>query len=78
MLINNLRQRVDDGMQVLRVKQGTDGLPPAPPDAIAPPPRPNYVADTTPITGEQVRAMISEQQQTADTTPQVIQNEFGA
>jgi hypothetical protein len=75
---NNLRQRVDEGMQVLRDKQGTDGLPPAPPDAIAPPPRPNYVADTTPITDEQVRAMIVEQQQTADTAPQVIQNEFGA
>ena len=75
---NDLRQRVDEGMQVLRTKQGTDGLPPAPPDAIAPPPRPNYVADTTPITGEQVRTMIVEQQRTADATPDVIQNEFGA
>lgn len=75
---NNLRQRVDEGMQVLRAKQGTDGLPPAPPDAIAPPPRPNYLADTTPVTGEELRSMIVEQQRTADATPQVIQNEFGA
>jgi len=75
---NNLRQRVDEGMQVLRAKQGTDGLPPAPPDAIAPPPRPSYVGDTIPTTGEEVRAMIVEQQRTADATPEVIQNEFGA
>jgi hypothetical protein len=75
---NNLRQRVDDGMQVLRASQGSGGIPPAPADAIAPPPRPNYMGDTVPVSGEQIVAMIAEQQQTADTTPQVIQNEFGA
>jgi hypothetical protein len=74
---NNLRQRVDEGMQLLRASQGSSGIPAAPPDAIAPPPRPNYMADTAPVSGEQVVAMIAEQQQTADVTPQVIQDEFG-
>ena len=74
---NNLRQRVDEGMQQLRASQGSSGIPVAPPDAIAPPPRPNYMLDAAPVSGEQVVAMIAEQQQTADVTPQVIQNEFG-
>jgi len=74
---NNLRQRVDEGMQQLRASQGSSGIPVAPSDAIAPPPRPNYMLDATPVSGEQVVAMIAEQQQTADVTPQVIQNEFG-
>lgn len=74
---NELRQRVDEGMKVLRTSQGSGGIPAVPPDAIAPPPRPNYVTDAGTVSGEQVVAMIAEQQQTADTTPQVIQNEFG-
>lgn len=74
---NNLRQRVDEGMQQLRASQGSSGIPVAPSDAIAPPPRPNYMLDAEPVRGEQVVAMIAEQQQTADVTPQVIQNEFG-
>ena len=74
---NNLRQRVDEGMQLLRASQGSSGIPVAPLDAIAPPPRPNYIADASPLSGEQVVAMIAEQQQTADVTPQVIQDEFG-
>jgi hypothetical protein len=74
---NNLRQRVDEGMQLLRASQGSSGIPVAPPDAIAPPPRPNYMADAPPVSGEQVVGMIAEQQQTADVTPQVIQDEFG-
>jgi hypothetical protein len=74
---NNLRQRVDEGMELLRASQGSNGIPMAPPDALAPPPRPNYKVEAAPVSGEQVAAMIAEQQQTADVTPQVIQNEFG-
>jgi len=74
---NNLRQRVDEGMQQLRASQGSCAIPVAPSDAIAPPPRPNSMLDAAPVSGEQVVAMIAEQQQTADVTPQVIQNEFG-
>ena len=74
---NNLRQRVDEGMQLLRASQGSSGIPVAPPDAIAPPPRPNYTANAPPVSGEQVVGMIAEQQQAADVTPQVIQDEFG-
>jgi hypothetical protein len=74
---NNLRQRVDEGMQQLRANQGSSGIPVAPSDGIAPPPRPNYMVDAAPVSEEQVVAMIAEQQQTADVTPQVIQDEFG-
>jgi len=74
---NNLRQRIDEGMQLLRASRGSSGIPVAPPDALAPPPRPNYMADAPPISGAQVVALIAEQQQTADVTPQVIQDEFG-
>jgi hypothetical protein len=35
------------------------------------------MADAPPVSGEQVVGMIAEQQQTADVTPQVIQDEFG-
>jgi len=37
---NNLRARIDAGLQELRAKQGTGGLPSAPETALAPPPRP--------------------------------------
>jgi len=74
---NNLRQRVDEGMQLLRASQGSSGIPVAPPEALAPPPRPNYMVDAAPVSEEQVVTMIAEQQQTADVTPQVIQDEFG-
>jgi len=37
---NAFRARLDDGLQALRTQQGHGGLPPAPPSAIAPPPRP--------------------------------------
>jgi hypothetical protein len=35
------------------------------------------MVDAAPVSEEQVVAMIAEQQQTADVTPQVIQDEFG-
>jgi hypothetical protein len=75
---NELRQRVDEGMKVLRAGRGSGGIPSVPPEAIAPPPRPSYVMDAGPVSGDQVVAMIAEQQKTADATPEVIQNEFGA
>ena len=75
---NDLRQKVDEGMKVLQASQGSGVIPAAPSDAIAPPPRPTYAADAAPVSGEQVVAMIAEQQQTADATPKVIQDEFGA
>lgn len=75
---NNLRQRVDEGLQVLRTSQGSGGIPAAPAEAIAPPPQPNYTADTPSVNGEQLARLIDDQQKAADATPQVIQNEFGA
>lgn len=74
---NDLRQKVDEGMKVLQAGQGSGVIPAAPSDAIAPPPRPSYLADTAPVSGEQVAAMIANQQQVADATPKVIQDEFG-
>ena len=74
---NDLRQQVDEGMKVLQAGQGSGVIPAAPSDAIAPPPRPSYLADTAPVSGEQVAAMIANQQQVADATPKVIQDEFG-
>ena len=74
---NDLRQQVDEGMKVLQAGQGSGVIPAAPSDAIAPPPRPSYLADTAPVSGEQVVAMIANQQQVADATPKVIQDEFG-
>lgn len=38
---NSLRANVDSGLEALRANQGQGGLPPAPQDAIAPPPRPS-------------------------------------
>jgi hypothetical protein len=37
---NNLRADIDSGLEALRSNQGQGGLPPAPPEAVAPPPRP--------------------------------------
>ena len=75
---NNLRQRVDEGLQVLRTSQGSGGIPAAPAEAIAPPPRQNYTAETASVSDEQLARLIDDQQKAADRTPQVIQNEFGA
>jgi hypothetical protein len=75
---NDLRQKVDEGMKVLQAGQGSGVIPAAPSDAIAPPPRPSYLADMAPVSGEQVAAMIANQQQVANATPKVIQDEFGA
>jgi hypothetical protein len=62
---DNLRAKIDAGLQNLRTNQGHNGLPPAPKSAIAPPPRPSedVPADTT-----NVQAALSAAQQDANQT----------
>ena len=73
---NQLRASIDQGLQELKAKQGTGGLPQAPPSAqaqptqapyaaIAPPPDP---ADATALQQQGQQADQTEQQATADTS----------
>ena len=45
---NHMRETIDQGLQDLQAKQGTGGLPPAPPSAQAPPATAAYAAAAPP------------------------------
>ncbi len=66
---NSFRAQLDGGMQALRTSQGQSGLPPAPADAIAPPPRP---ASDLPEENEDVAKSLSEAQLQADGTEKSV------
>jgi hypothetical protein len=45
---NHMRETIDQGLQDLEAKQGTDGLPPAPPAALGQPTTPEYASVAPP------------------------------
>jgi len=51
---NHMRETIDQGFKILLDKQGTDGLPPAPPSAQTTPARPQYAAVAPPADPQDV------------------------
>jgi hypothetical protein len=73
---NNLRAGVDDGLAALRSIQGTSGLPSAPSDAVAPPPRP-VMADAPRDGATNVASLLdSQRQQASQTESSILQMAF--
>ncbi len=62
---NSFRERVDAGLGTLRAGQGSGGLPPAPADAVEPPPRPALATNLSQPDPD-VQAMLQDQQGQAD------------
>ena len=60
---NAFSARIDDGLGALRRQQGQNGIPAAPPSAIAPPPRPT---DYPPSNGQDAAAMLNSAEQQAN------------
>jgi len=60
---NAFSARLDDGLAALHQQQGQNGIPAAPPSAIAPPPRPT---DYPPPDGQDAAAMLDSAQQQAN------------
>lgn len=75
---NNLRAQLDSGLQELRKRQGTGGLPTAPASAVGPPPRP-VMADAPPAIDADIAALLEAQQKEAKRTESaIVQTAFGA
>jgi hypothetical protein len=73
---NSFRARLDDGLLALRGQQGHNGLPTAPPSAIAPPPRPT---EYPPAADDNTDAMLSSaRQQAAQAETEVTQQALAA
>jgi hypothetical protein len=71
---NAFRTQLDASLQTLRNQQGQSGLPPAPPSAIAPPPRP---AEDMPPPAADAPSLVNGAQQQADRTEaQLSQSAF--
>ena len=64
---NQMRERIDQGLQELHKKQGTGGLPAAPPSAQTPPVQPPYAA-IAPPPNPQDAGDLQQQNQQADQT----------
>jgi hypothetical protein len=62
---NQMRETIDQGLQQLQTKQGEDGLPSAPPDALAKPFQPDYAAIAAPASPQDL-ADLQQQGQQAD------------
>lgn len=78
---NHMRETIDQGLEQLRAKQGSDGLPPAPPSAQAPPQQVAF-AQIAPPPDPNGAAEVNEQLQQADTAEKDVvaqaQQESGA
>jgi hypothetical protein len=61
---NHMRETIDQGLKILQDKQGTDGLPAAPPSALTPPAQPQYAA-VAPLPDPKDIADIQQQDQQA-------------
>jgi hypothetical protein len=61
---NDMRSQIDSGLAEMRTAQGTGGLPSAPSDAVAPPPRPS-MAGLPAATGAGLGAMLEAQRRDA-------------
>jgi len=62
---NNFQAQVESGLGLLRNEQGRDGLPGAPPDVVAAPPRP-VMAGLVPLSAADSSAMLDQQKAQAD------------
>jgi hypothetical protein len=65
-MLNSFHAQVESGLETLQAKQGQDGLPAAPPDALAPPRK--TVADAAPVAASEVTATLDAQRQQANQT----------
>lgn len=68
---NHMRDSIDRGMEELQKKQGTDGLPAAPPAATAPPVE-SVIAQAAPPPEQDGDAVIAQQQKLADQSEKEI------
>jgi hypothetical protein len=64
---NNFQAQVESGLGVLHNDQGADGLPTAPADAVAAPPRPGFEGPA-PVSAAGSAAMLDRQREQADQT----------
>jgi len=64
---NNFQTQVESGLGLLRNEQGRGGLPAAPPDAVAAPPRP-AIEGLAPFSAADSSAMLDQQRHEADQT----------
>jgi len=77
-MYNHMRETLDQGLQELQAKQGTGGLPPAPPSAKAPPVE-TALAQSAPPPDPAGATEIAQQDQQAQTSEQeVLQSTGGA
>jgi hypothetical protein len=65
---NNFQTQVESGLGLLRNEQGRGGLPAAPPDAVAAPPRP-AIEGLAPFSAADSSAMLDQQRHEADHRP---------
>jgi hypothetical protein len=68
---NTFRSQIEAGLGTLHDKMGHDGLPAAPQLAVAAPPRPS-IASLTPNSGDDVTALLKDQQEQANQAEAVI------
>jgi hypothetical protein len=68
---NHMRETIDQGLQELQAKQGSGGLPPAPPSAQAPPVETDF-AQTAPPPDPNGAAEVNQQLQQADAAEQEV------
>jgi hypothetical protein len=71
---NHMRETIDQGLQELQSKQGTGGLPPAPPSAQTPPVQTEYAA-IAPPPDPQDAAALQQQSQQADQAEKEVTTE---
>lgn len=62
---NSFRSQIESGLASLSANQGHGGIPVAPPDAVAAPPRPT-LAGVSPMSANEMSAALEEQRQQAD------------
>ena len=75
-MLNSFHAQVESGLETLQAKQGQDGLPAAPADALAAPRK--TVADTAPVAANDVTATLDAQRQQANQTEaQAAASAFG-
>jgi hypothetical protein len=71
---NHMRETIDRGLQELKDKQGTKGLPPLPPSAQSPP-VPAHYAEIAPPEDPNVQAEIQQQDQQVDQAVQEVSSD---
>jgi hypothetical protein len=73
---NNFRAEVEAGLGALRDEHGHNGIPVAPPTAVAAPPRPTIAGETSTSSAD-INAMLDTQRQQADQAEaQVLRSAF--